>query len=114
MLRHLKNFNELCLYASISCGISFFSRINPSFFLPTILLRLCILIYAFLIIGKTENNRIFGYCLGSAILLGTLGAYWDLIELLLTYNQPEIVSFSSLFLAILGIGYFGYLQYKGK
>ena len=114
MLRHLKNFNELCLYASISCGLAFFARLNPAFFLPILLLRLCILIYSFFIIGRIEDNRIFGYCLGASIFVGLVGGYWDVIELNLAYNQQQIINIIALILGGIGITYILCQQYKGR
>ena len=114
MLRHLKNFNELCLYASISCGLAFFTRLNPAYFFPIMLLRIAILVYAFFVIGKVEKNRIFGWCLGAAVLLGLLGGYWDVIELNIVHNQAKIVNAIALFLGFLGIGYLVFSQYKGR
>ena len=99
MLRHLKNFNELVLYASISCGLSFFVRLNPSFFYAVLLLRLCVLAYSFYIIAGIEDNLVFGVCLGASVLVGLIGGNWDWVELQFKYNQSSIIS-SSLLLAI--------------
>jgi hypothetical protein len=92
MLRHLKNFNELVLYASISCGLSFFVRLNPSFFYAVLLLRLCVLAYSFYIIAGIEDNQIFGICLGASVLVGLIGGNWDWLELQLKYNQSSLIS----------------------
>lgn len=99
MLRHLKNFNELVLYASISCGLSFFARLNPSFFYAVLLLRLCVLGYAFYIIAGIEDNRVFGVCLGASVLVGLVGGNWDWLELQLKYNQSHLIS-TALLIAI--------------
>lgn len=99
MLRHLKNFNELVLYASISCGLSFFVRLNPSFFYAVLLLRLCVLAYSFYIIAGIEDNRVFGTCLGASVLVGLIGGNWDWVELQFKYNQSSIIS-NALLLAI--------------
>lgn len=99
MLRHLKNFNELVLYASISCGLSFFVRLNPSFFWCVLLLRLCVLGYSFYIIAGIEDNRVFGACLGASVLVGLIGGNWDWLELQLKYNQSSIIS-TALLIAI--------------
>ena len=114
MLRHLKNFNELVLYASISCGLSFFVRLNPSFFYAVLLLRLCVLGYAFYIIAGIEDNRVFGICLGSAVLVGLVGGNWDWLELQLKYNQSSIIS-NTLLLAIIPIiAFILWQQWGGK
>lgn len=113
MLRHLKNFNELVLYASISCGLSFFVRLNPSFFYAVLLLRLCVLGYAFYIIAGIEDNRVFGICLGSAVLVGLIGGNWDWLELQLKYNQSHLIS-TALLIGIIPIITFILWQQWGK
>lgn len=72
------------------------------------------MIYSFFVIGKIEDNQIFGYCLGASIFLGLVGGYWDVIELNLQYNQQQIVNIVALSLGILGISYILYHQYKGR
>jgi hypothetical protein len=113
MLRHLKNFNELVLYASISCGLSFFARLNPSFFYPVLLLRLSVLGYAFYIIAGIEDNRVFGVCLGASVLVGLIGGYWDYLELQFKYNQSHMIS-TALLIGILPIVGFILWQQWGK
>jgi hypothetical protein len=115
MLRHLKNFNELVLYASISCGLSFFVRLNPSFFYAILLLRLCVLGYAFYIIGKIEDNRIFGYCLGTSVVVGMIGGYWDWLELQFRYNQSQLINIFLLVvsLPLIAIGLFSLWNNQG-
>lgn len=114
MLRHLKNFNELVLYASISCGLSFFVRLNPSFFYAVLLLRLCVLSYAFYIIAGIEDNRVFGICLGTAVLVGLVGGYWDYLELQLKYNQEYLISTALLLGIIPIVGFILWQQWGGK
>jgi hypothetical protein len=92
MLRHLKNLNELTLYAALSCASSFLARINPEFFYPILLLRLSILAYCWYVIVVLESNRAFGWLLGSAILIGLLGGNWDAIELTLEFDTQKLVS----------------------
>lgn len=92
MLRHLKNTNELILYASLSCGAAFLGRILPPFYFPILFLRLGIFIYCFFIIVKAEGNTELGIILGAAIFLGILGGYWDLIEIHLRYNLAQVAS----------------------
>lgn len=92
MLRHLKNANELVLYASLSCGAAFLGRILSPFYFPLLLLRLGIFAYCFFIIVKAEGNKELGIILGSAIFLGMLGGYWDLIEIYLRYDLQRIMT----------------------
>jgi hypothetical protein len=99
MIRHLKNFNELVLYASISCGLAFFARVNPTFYYPVLLLRIAVLAYCFYVIYNIEANKIFGILLGSSVFLGLIGGYWDLIELHLRFNQSKILSNAVLIIA---------------
>jgi hypothetical protein len=114
MLRHLKNFNELVLYASISCGLSFFVRLNPSFFYAVLLLRLCVLGYAFYIIAGIEDNRVFGVCLGASVLVGLIGGYWDYLELQLKYNQSNLISTALLIASLPLIAIVLYQQWGKK
>jgi len=80
MLRHLKNANELILYASISCGAAFIGRLYPAFYFPILLLRLGIAGYCLYVIAGAEGNRDFAILLGGALFLGLVGGYWDLIQ----------------------------------
>lgn len=117
MLRHLKNFNELALYASISCGLSFFVRLNPSFFWCVLLLRLCVLAYSFYIIAGIEDNRVFGICLGASVLVGLIGGNWDWIELQFKYNQNQIISTALMMITlplVAAVLYFHYNQGSKK
>lgn len=114
MLRHLKNLNELALYASISCGLSFFVRLNPSFFYAVLLLRLCVLGYAFYIIAGIEDNQVFGYCLGASVLVGLIGGNWDYLELQLKYNQSHLISTALLLAIFLLIALILYQQWGDK
>jgi len=92
MLRHLKNANELVLYASVSCGLAFVGRIFPALFFPIVLLRLGILGYCIYVIAGAERNRELAIILGGALFLGMLGGYWDLIEVYLRFDSVRIVS----------------------
>jgi hypothetical protein len=104
MLRHLKNLNELTLYAALSCGATFIARINPEFHYPLLLLRLSILAYCWFVIALLENNRAFGWLLGAAILLGLAGGNWDAIELQLEYNTQKLVSSALLVMGAILLG----------
>jgi hypothetical protein len=101
MLRHLKNANELILYASISCGAAFIGRLYPAFYFPILLLRLGISGYCLYIIAGTEGNKELAILLGSAIFLGMVGGYWDLIEVYLRYDSVRITSSIMLILCVL-------------
>lgn len=116
MLRHLKNFNELVLYASISCGLSFFVRLNPAFFWCVLLLRLCVLGYSFYIIAGIEDDKVFGVCLGASVLMGLIGGNWDWIELQFKYNQSQIINTSLIVIILLIVsgGLFFHYNQGGK
>lgn len=98
MIRHLNNFNELVLYAAISTGAAYFSRVNPVFYFPVLMLRIATLGYALYVIGSIQQNRPFALCLVSALILGWIGGYWDFLELQMTYNQAEFLAVASLIL----------------
>lgn len=113
MLRHLKNFNELVLYASISCGLAFFTRLNPSFFWAILMLRLCVLVYAGYIISYLEDNRIFGWCLGASVLVGLVGGNFDWLQLQFTFNQQAIINTIILIFALPILAFGFYFHYQG-
>ncbi len=112
MLRHLKNTNELILYASISCGAAFIGRLYPAFFFPILLLRIGVFGYCVYVIASLEKNREMAIILGSSLFLGLVGGYWDLIEVWLRFDAERIttaLSITAIFSA-LGIGL--YLQIR--
>jgi hypothetical protein len=111
MLRHLKNINELIIYSAISCGLSWFSRLNPTFFYVVLLGRLSVLAYCFYIVSGIEGNKIFSYCLGAALMLGIIGGYWDWIEIQLRFNSISIISNGLIILAFLVVGIALFLGY---
>ena len=113
MFRHLKNFNELVLYASISCGLSYFARVNPLYFYPVLLFRLCVLGYSVYIISGVEGNKVFATLLMSAVAVGLVGGYWDLIELYLRFDPASLVMIPVLFLGLPLIISGLWMQYKG-
>jgi hypothetical protein len=92
MLRHLKNANELVIYASISCGAAFIGRIFPPFYFPILLLRFAIFGYCIYVIGFTEKNKELAAILGGALFIGMLGGYWDLVEVYLRFDLAKIVN----------------------
>lgn len=103
MLRHLKNANELVLYASISCGAAFIGRVFPAFYFPILLIRLAIFGYCVYIIAHTEGNKELAVILGGSLFIGLIGGYWDLIEVYLRFDSGQILTIVSLvFLAVLG------------
>ena len=114
MLRHLKNINELIIYSAISCGLSWFSRLNPTFFYVVLLGRLSVLAYCVYIISGIEGNKIFSYCLGASLLLGIIGGYWDVIEIQLRFNSVSIISNTLLILVVALIGSMLFMGYKGR
>lgn len=92
MIRHLKNFNELALYAGLSCAFAFFVRLNTAFFYPVLLLRLSILLYCFYIIALTENEKTIAVIIGASIFIGWIGGYWDLVEIYLNFDMQNILT----------------------
>ncbi len=112
MLRHLKNINELALYAGLSCATAFMVRLNPAFFFPVLLARLAILAYCWYVITNVEQNRVFGAVLGVSILIGWFGGYWDLIEVHLNYKLQEIITNLTLIIAVIIVTFGFYLQWN--
>jgi len=112
MLRHLKNLIELTLYAGISCGVAFFTRLNPAFYYPVLLLRLSILAYCVYVIAVAEGNRHLALVLGGAVFIGWFGGYWDLIEVYLHYDYARIFYYIALIIAIPIIATSLYLQWS--
>ncbi|MBW4597520.1 MAG: hypothetical protein KME46_32645 [Brasilonema angustatum HA4187-MV1] len=111
MLRHLKNINELCLYAGLSCLVAFITRLNPVFFFPILMLRLSIVGYCLYIISYAEGNRTTARIISAAVLIGWIGGYWDLIEVYWRWNSEEIIKSIMLILAIPIILFALYLQW---
>lgn len=100
MIRHLKNFNELALYAGVSCSFAYLVRLNPAFFYPVLLLRLSILLYCFYIIALTENEKSIAVIIGAAIFISWLGGYWDLFEIYLNFDLTNILNKAITIIAI--------------
>lgn len=111
-MRHLKNANELILYAAISCGAAFIGRLFPALYFPILLLRLAIFLYCLYVIATLERNRELAMILGSALLIGMVGGYWDLIEVWLRYDLAaiaQLITITLLFIASL-LGLFIYVK----
>jgi hypothetical protein len=100
-MRHLKNINELILYASISCGASFVGRLLPALYFPILLLRLGIFLYCAYVIAKLEGNRETAYIIGGSLFIGMIGGYWDLIEVYLRFNLEAIAALTTMTIAFL-------------
>lgn len=114
MLRHLKNANELALYASVSCGAAFLGRLLPAFYFPVLLLRLGVVGYCIYVIAYTEKNKELAVILGGAVFLGALGGYWDLVEVYLRYNLSQIVSVITTISIFVLAGLVVYLQVRNN
>lgn len=111
-MRHLKNANELVLYAAISCGAAFIGRLFPALYFPILLLRLAIFLYCIYVIAKLESNRELALILGTALFIGMIGGYWDLIEIWLRYDLAaigQLITITMLFIAAL-LGLFIYVK----
>lgn len=109
MLRHLKNSQELVLYASVSCGMAFLGRLLPAFYFPILLLRLGILFYCLFIIFKAEGNKELALIIGASLFIGMVGGYWDLIEIWLRYDLSTIATtttMGTIFISALGSVYY--------
>jgi LytS/YehU family sensor histidine kinase len=100
-MRHLKNANELVLYACISCGAAFISRLLPALFFPILLLRLAVFLYCVYVVANLEQNRELALVIGGALFIGMIGGYWDLIEVYLRYDLAVITGFISIALCLL-------------
>jgi|688.fasta_scaffold851993_1 hypothetical protein len=116
MIHHLKNFNTLVLYAAISCGVCWFEQLNPFFFYPMVLLRLCILVYTIYVIYNLEDNRVFATTLLGALLTGIIGGYWHLIELYIRFDVSKLLMIPVIFLSIplIVFGFWLQLQNNAK
>lgn len=112
MLRHLKNSQELVLYASLSCGVGFVARLIPAFYIPILLLRLGIFVYCFWILFKAEGQKELAILIGSALLIGLIGANLDLLEIEVRYNLPSLVSRVTAVLVFLALAVVGFYQFK--
>ena len=115
-MRHLKNANELVLYAAISCGCAFIGRLFPPLYFPILLLRLAIFLYCIYVIANLEANRELAVILGCALLIGMIGGYWDLIEVWLRYDLQAIVGLITITLCFIAalLGLFIHLKNSGK
>lgn len=110
MIRHLKNINELILYASISCGFAFLVRLVQSFSIPVLVALIVVLFYYWYVIGRAENNKLIATIITTALVVGFIGGNADWIELYLRYNTVLIARYvsiiSCLILAVLAmVGY---------
>lgn len=100
-MRHLKNANELVLYAAVSCGAAFIGRLFPALYFPILLLRLAIFLYCVYVIATLERNRELALVLGSALFIGMVGGYWDLIEVWVRYDLPTIAGIVTITLSFI-------------
>lgn len=114
MLRHLKNSQELVLYASLSCGAGFLARLVPAFYVPILLLRLGIFAYCFVVIFKAEGNRELAVLIGSALFIGLIGANLDYLELLLRYDLASLVARTTTVFVFVSLAAFGWYQFKSS
>lgn len=115
-MRHLKNLNELVLYAAISCGAAFIGRLFPALHFPILLLRFGLFLYCAYVIAMLEQNRETALILGSAIFIGLIGGYWDLIEVWLRYDFnsiAQLITITLLFIAAL-LGIYVWSKGNGK
>lgn len=115
-MRHLKNLNELVLYASLSCGATFVGRIVPALYFPILLLRLSISLYCIYVIANLENNRELAIILGTAIFIGMIGGYWDLIEIWIRYDFKSIARLATIILLFVAalLALYIYTKNNGK
>lgn len=90
MYRHLKNINELVFYAGLSCLASFIAREFPGLWVPIGLLRLGVFAYCTWLLVVAENNKVVAGLIGSSILIGGIGGYWDYIEIWLRFDNEKV------------------------
>lgn len=92
-LINLKNLTEFILWAGGSCAIGFFTRLNPGFLFPVLMLRVGYTLYMmYMILNAKKRSMKFAYIFtGSGVTFGAVGSYWDYFEVLLKFNQGEIV-----------------------
>lgn len=115
-MRHLKNANELVLYAAISCGAAFVGRIFPALYFPILLLRLAIFLYCAYVVASLEKNRELALILGSSLFIGMIGGYWDLFEVWLRYDLNTVVGIVTITLGFVAalLGLFLHFKTNGK
>ena len=112
MLRHLKNANELVLYASLSCGAGFFARLVPAFWVPIMLLRLGVFAYCFIVLFRAEGQKELAILIGSALAIGFIGANLDLLEIVVRYDLQTLVARVTTVLVFGALASVGYYQFK--
>ena len=115
-MRHLKNVNELVVYAAISCGVAFIGRLIPAFYFPILLLRLAILLYCLYVVANLENNKELAIIIGVSLFIGMLGGYWDLIEVWIRYDFAAISQIITILLLLIAslLGLYIYARGNGK
>lgn len=114
MLRHLKNSQELVLYASLSCGAAWISRLIPPFYIPILLLRLGIFVYCFWVLFKAEGQKELAILIGSALAIGFVGANLDLLEIEIKYNLASLMARVTTVFVFLALAAFGWYQFKAQ
>jgi hypothetical protein len=116
MIRHLKNINELIVYASVSCGCAFLVRLIPSFLIPVFLLGFSTAVYYLFIVGIAEKNRLVACVIVGALIVGFLGGNIDYLEIFLRYNTALIGRWVSIIatLILLVIGMVCYVDSRKK
>lgn len=115
-MRHLKNANELVLYAAISCSAAFIGRLFPPLYFPILLLRLAIFLYCIYVVATLERNRELALVLGCALFIGMIGGYWDLIEVWVRYDFQaisQVITITLLFIAAL-LGIYLWVKSNGQ
>lgn len=91
-------------------------RLFPALHFPILLLRLGLFLYCAYVIALLEQNRETALILGSAIFIGLIGGYWDLIEVWLRYDFSSIaqlITITLLFIAAL-LGIYVWSKGNGK
>lgn len=94
MYTNLKNLSEFVLWASASCGLAFFVRIVPAFWFPILMLRIGFSLFCLYNIFNAPRKSVkFSFCfIGGAVIFGMLGGYWDYFEVIVKYQQGDIVA----------------------
>lgn len=99
-MRPLKHFNELVLYAGLSCQLAFATRLLDFLFYPALLLRLILLWYCIDLMLNVQKSRLIGLALCAALLIGWAGGYSDLIVLYLRFDPETMLRFVLLFILL--------------
>ena len=110
-MRHLRNIDELIFWSSLSCLLSFLGRSWLGFVFPSLLIRIGLGIYVWIVVGKGEDNVLVARLILTALILGMVGGYWDAITAM---NIRTITTVLNLFCALALIALGLWILWEGK